>query len=99
MPKMIDLGRMEREDVEPTKPRKRRKHYPSVWLDAGITLPLKAADVGKDFTITGKIHVTGIEERVDERDGRKKTFNFELRSMAIHNSRARLKDALKSAGS
>lgn len=99
MPKMIDLGHIESEDTAvPSKP-KRRKHYPTVWLDAGVQLPLKPTDVGKDFNITGKIHIIGIEENTTEDRGKKKEFRFELRSMAIHqNPRTRLKGALKNAG-
>ena len=91
--KMIDLGVMDSDEVMPAKA-SRRKRYPSVWLDAGVKLPLQPEDVGKDFNISGKIHITGIEESTDE-DGKKKEFRFELRSIQIHNPRGKLKNALK----
>lgn len=91
MSKMIDLGVMDSEvtAVEPKQSRKKR--YPSVWLDAGVKLPLKPEDVGKDFKINGNIHITGIEESTDEK-GKKKEFRFELRSMQIHNEPNKLKN-------
>jgi len=94
--KMIDLGHLESE-CEPvsTKTSKRKKSYPTIWLDAGVPLPLKPADVGKDFDIIGKIHITSIEESTTEERKNKKEFRFELRSMQIRNGRARLKGALK----
>ena len=91
--KMIDLGVMDSNETMPTR-EKRRKRYPSVWLDAGVKLPLQPEDVGKNFKISGNIHITGIEESTDE-DGKKKEFRFELRSMQIHNPRGKLKQALK----
>lgn len=91
--KMIDLGTIDSVETMPTK-EKRRKRYPSVWLDAGVKLPLKPEDVGKNFKISGNIHITGIEESTDEK-GKKKEFRFELRSMQIHNQRSKLKRALR----
>lgn len=91
--KMIDLGVIDSDEVVTTKA-SRIKRYPTVWLDAGVKLPLKPEDVGKNFKISGNIHITGIEESTDE-DGKKKEFRFELRSMQIHNERSKLKRALK----
>jgi len=97
MAKMIDLGHMESEDMAVPTKAKRKKYYPTVYLDAGVPLPLKPTDVGKDFNITGKIHITGIDESTTE-NRKKKEFRFELRSMAIQrNKRTQLKDALKNA--
>lgn len=93
MPKMIDLGHIDTDDAVSPR-RSRKKRFPSVWLDAGIALPLSPEDVGKDFDISGKIHVTGIDENTTEH-GNKKEFRFELRAMQIHNSRNRLKVAVK----
>ena len=94
--KMIDLGRMDEFDtVVTSKQSKRKKSYPTVWTRE-TTLPLTAADVGKTFKISGTIHVTGLEERVEEgRKGTGKEYNFELRSIQIHNPRGKLKKALK----
>ena len=91
--KMIDLGTVDSDETMPTKA-SRKKRYPSVWVDAGVKLPLKPEDVGKNFKISGNIHITGIEESTDE-DGNKKEFRFELRSIQIHNQRGKLKAALK----
>lgn len=91
--KMIDLGTIDSDEAMSAKA-SRRKRYPSVWLDAGVKLPLQPEDVGKDFKISGNIHITGIEESIDE-DGKKKEFRFELRSIQIHNERSKLKKALK----
>jgi hypothetical protein len=90
--KMIDLGVMDTDEAIPTKA-SRRKRYPTVWLDAGVKLPLQPEDVGKNFKVSGNIHITGIEESTDE-DGKKKEFRFELRSIQIHNERSKLKKAL-----
>lgn len=95
--KMIDLGHLESEcETVPAKTsKKRKKYYPTVWLDAGVPLPLKPTDVGKNFNITGRIHITGIEESTTEERKNKKEFRFELRAMQIDNSRDRLKEAVK----
>ena len=91
--KMIDLGVMDSDETITAKA-SRRKRYPTVWLDAGVKLPLQPEDVGKNFKISGNIHITGIEESTDE-DGKKKEFRFELRSIQIHNERNKLKAALR----
>lgn len=92
-PKMIDLGYMMNSETDAPSKVKRSKHYPSIWLDAGIPLPLSLEDVGKTLNITGTIHITGMDESTNE-DRTKKEYRFELRSMAIDNRRSRLKGAL-----
>lgn len=95
--KMIDLGYMypNIEEPVPSKKVQRKKEYPSVWVRE-IGLPLTATDVGKTFQISGTIYVTGHEERVSEGGKtRSKEYNFELRSIQIHNQRSKLKNALK----
>ncbi len=97
MPKMIDLGHIEPAstmEAPVRNNRKLRKEYPTVWIHH-TDLPLSPTDVGKTFTITGTIHITGIEERVREDRQKRKEYNFELRSIAIDNSRSRLKAAVK----
>ena len=99
MAKQIDLGYMSPaiEETTTTK-QKRTKQYPTVWVDR-VDLPFTAADVGKDFEVNAKIHITGIEERTDEKPNRKrKEYKFELRSMVINDTRTNLKGALKKAG-
>jgi hypothetical protein len=95
---MIDLGYTYDGDteVQPVKSGKKTKHFPTVWINDGQELPLDGEDVGKTFRITGTIRLTGVEERI--REGQKKKgmeFNFELRSIQIHNERNKLKKALK----
>lgn len=92
--KMIDLGVTDSAESSEVAKRSRKKRFPTVWLDEGVALPLDPEDVGKDFKITGNIHITGIDEKTDE-DGHKKQFRFELRSIQIHNERSKLRRALK----
>ena len=95
MPKMIDLGYMESTGpCEVTKERKTHKEYPSCYVRK-TNLPLLPTDVGKTLTIQATIHVTGIEERTDERSGKFTEYRFELRSMAIDNKRGALKEAIQ----
>uniref|UniRef100_A0A6M3K1G8 Uncharacterized protein n=1 Tax=viral metagenome TaxID=1070528 RepID=A0A6M3K1G8_9ZZZZ len=97
MPKMIDLGYMESTGpCEPIKERKTRKEYPSCYVRK-TQLPLSATDVGKTLTVQASIHVTGIEERQDERSGKFTEYRFEIRSMAIDSKRNDLKKAIQKA--
>jgi len=95
MAKMIDLG--EKQDVTEAPISRRgnqKKTYPTVYIYDSTKMIFTAEDVGKTFEIAGEIHVTGIDLDTDVNKTRK-GFRFELRKMAVNNSRDRLKKALK----
>jgi len=79
--KRINLGKKEQPVV--SKSKENKVYYPSFYI-SDKKLPIEPEDVGKMFTVTAQLKVTGVNMRTNE-NKQSLNYDFEVREIVFGN--------------